>query len=119
MVNAIANTNTKDMSMIKSNLESIQEEKKVDQSTESIKLSKNIKKDQNQRYRKSLVYDCEDESQELLEQRQIDDIWNENDPDEIYEEFQRNSKRKKTMKSKNRLDFDEMTSSMFESSKGK
>jgi hypothetical protein len=117
MVNALANT--KDMSMIKSNLESIQEEKKVDQSTGSIKLSKNIKKDQNQRYRKSLVYNCENESQELLEQKQIDDIWSDNDADEIYEEFEKNSKRKKTMKNKNRLDFDEMTSSMFESSKGK
>jgi hypothetical protein len=117
MVNALANT--KDMSMIKSNLESIQEEKKVDQSTGSIKLSKNIKKDQNQRYRKSLVYDCENESQELLEQSQIDDIWSENDPDEIYEEFEKNTKRKKTMKIKNRMDFDEMTSSMFESTKGK
>lgn len=37
-----AYSNTKDMSMIKSNLESIQEEKKNDQSTESFKLSKSI-----------------------------------------------------------------------------
>jgi hypothetical protein len=40
MVNAASNI--KDMSVIKSNLESIQEEKKFDQSTESFKLSKSI-----------------------------------------------------------------------------
>lgn len=79
----------------------------------------NANKDQNQRYRKSLVFNNEDEDNEVMEQAQMDNIWQDINHEELYQEFEKKNKQKKTLKSKKKLDFDEMTSSMFEHTQNK
>jgi hypothetical protein len=49
-----------------------------------------------------------------MEQAQIDNIWQDIDQEELYQEFEKKNKQKKTLKNKKKMDFDEMTSSIFE-----
>lgn len=111
----ISNPNQRDASMANTNLECIEEEKKIDHSYD---LKNNANEPVNERYRKSLVFNSDGPGfVDKLNQIELEEIWDDNNNDkygELSKEFEAKVQQKKNKKE--RIDFDEMDTKIFDKS---